>query len=192
MKHLQIIPGMLKYFPNMFGEQESVVLFKNLQHTLLWQEKSIIIFGREVMQPRLVAWYGDEGIAYTYSGKTLTALPWTAELMQIKDRVEAVSGETFNSVLCNYYRYGQDSMGWHSDDEKELGEEPVIASVSFGAERKFVLKEKNGSDKTELMLENGTLLLMYGKCQQHYKHALPKSMRVSQGRINLTFRRVKC
>lgn len=192
MKPLQIIPGMLKYFPNMFGEKEATVLYHQLQHTILWQEKSIIIFGREVMQPRLVAWYGDEGIAYTYSGKTLTALPWTADLRKIKERAEAMTGETFNSVLCNFYRNGQDSMGWHSDDEKELGEEPAIASVSFGTQRKFVLKEKNGSDKTELILDNGSLLFMYGRCQQHYKHALPKSMRVSQGRINLTFRRIKC
>ncbi len=163
--------------------------FDQLMADLDWQQRSIRIVGREVLQPRLTAWYGDA--AYTYSGVTLEPLPWTPLLAELRDRVIAVAGEPFNSVLCNLYRTGADSMGFHADDEKELGPQPVIASLSLGAARRFVLHhKKKRAPPVSLELRDGSLLVMGGTTQACWRHALPKDPAVSAPRINLTFRRV--
>jgi alkylated DNA repair dioxygenase AlkB len=141
-----------------------------------------------LLQPRLLCWYGEA--SYTYSKLTLPATPWPAWLLPLKQQVEQAVGASFNGVLLNYYRDGQDSMGWHSDDEPELGRDPLIASVSLGAARRFTLKHKQQPLKHELSLTAGSLLVMAGHMQHHWLHALPKMARVQDGRINLTFRQI--
>ena len=154
-----------------------------------WKQRSIRLMGREVLQPRLTAWYGDA--AYTYSGVTLTPVPWTPLLSELRDLVVAEVGECFNSVLCNMYRTGADSMGLHSDDEKELGPHPVIASLSLGAARVFVLRHrKKKAPPVKIELTHGSLLVMRGTAQAFWKHEVPKDPSASGPRINLTFRRI--
>ncbi|QGX38834.1 alpha-ketoglutarate-dependent dioxygenase AlkB [Permianibacter aggregans] len=166
-------------------------LRQRLVDELHWQQTPIRIYGREVMQPRLTAWYGDADAAYRYSGVTHEPLPWHPLLWDIKALVEQYSASTFNSVLCNYYRSGQDSMGWHSDNEPELGPEPVIASLSFGAARRFLLQhKKDKSLQWQCSLGEGDLLLMRGATQRFYRHSVPKTAKTTDLRINLTFRRI--
>jgi alkylated DNA repair dioxygenase AlkB len=157
-----------------------------------WRAESIVVWGRTYPQPRLIAWYGDLGKNYTYSGIQLTPLPWTPMLLDIKSRVEAVARADFNSVLLNYYRDHRDSMGLHSDDEPELGERPILASLSLGEERTFILKHKR--DKTlkpvRLKLGSGSLLLMKGDTQRYWKHGIDKETHPCGSRVNLTFRRI--
>ena len=151
-----------------------------------------MMFGKWVDQPRLVAWYGDPGARYKYSGLIVEPQSWTNELLTLKAQVEAASECAFNSVLLNWYRDGRDSMGWHSDDERELGLHPTIASVSLGTERRFLLRRKDDHTcKHEFLLKNGSLIVMRGATQHFWQHQVPKSLRVSQGRINLTFRAIK-
>ena len=159
-----------------------------LQHQVNWQQLPIRMFGRVVLQPRLLCWYGEA--SYTYSKLTLPATPWPAWLLPLKQQVEQAVGASFNGVLLNYYRDGQDSMGWHSDDEPELGRDPLIASLSLGGARRFTLKHKQQPLKHELLLTEGSLLVMAGHMQHHWLHALPKMARVQDGRINLTFRQI--
>ena len=157
-----------------------------------WRQHRILVWGKVHLQPRLVAWYGDPDTEYTYSGITLEPLPWTDLLLDIRKRVETVTGASFNSVLLNFYRDNRDSMGFHSDDEPELGERPVIASLSFGEERTFVLKHKVNklAKPVRLRLESGSLLLMKGETQRYWKHGIAKEMRSCGPRINLTFRSI--
>ena len=157
-----------------------------------WRQENIFVWGKNHPQPRLVAWYGDRGTDYTYSGVTLTPLPWTELLLNIKGRVETVAATGFNSVLLNYYRDNRDSMGFHSDDEPELGERPVIASLSLGEERTFVLKHRANkfAKPVRLRLASGSLLLMKGETQRYWKHGIAKESRLCGPRINLTFRRI--
>ncbi len=158
--------GELYYLPHVFPEQEAGTYFAQLQKEINWRQDEITMFGRKVMQPRLTAWYGDA--AYTYSGITMQPEPWTDILLAIKDRVESYTGTGFNSVLLNFYRDGKDHMGWHRDNEKELGEKPVIASVSFGAVRAFQIRRyATKDDKLSIEVENGSLILMQGEMQQH-------------------------
>ena len=187
---LDLIDADVSYYPSFFSQEEADQVLKTLHTSLAWEQKPIVMFGKQLMQPRLVAWYGDSGIRYTYSGLQLEALPWTPLLFQIKKRVEAETAGTFNSVLCNLYRDGNDSMGWHSDDEAELGPDPCIASLSFGDERPFHLKHKMKKElaSTKIQLGHGSLLLMQGSTQTYYKHQLPKSQKKRSPRINLTFR----
>lgn len=172
--------------------ESSMNLFKTLYETLSWQSLQIKLYGRLLNQPRLTAFYGDDGIHYTYSNLTLKAEPFTQELLNIKQTIESVCQTTFNCVLANLYRDGNDSMGWHSDDEPSLGDQPTIASISFGAERRFHLKHQfDPSIPTQkLLLRPGSLLIMQGQSQSHWQHQLPKSKRVALPRINLTFRRI--
>ena len=158
----------------------------------VWCHEQIVMFGKRLWQPRLVAAHGDPGTAYRYSGLTLPVHDWTPLLSSIKQTVEQVAGRQFNSVLLNFYRDQHDSMGWHSDDESELGPSPVIASVSFGATRAFRLKHKTRRDlrPMSLGLTDGSLLLMEGTTQQFWKHAVEKSRVVTGARINLTFRQL--
>ena len=150
------------------------------------------MWGKQYSQPRLVAWYGDPDCSYTYSGITLEPLQWTDLLLDIKSRIEYITATTFNSVLLNYYRDHRDSMGLHSDDEPELGEQPEIASLSLGEQRTFVLKHKTNklAKPVRLKLESGSLLLMKGNTQRYWKHGLSKETRPCGPRVNLTFRRI--
>jgi alkylated DNA repair dioxygenase AlkB len=158
-----------------------------------WQAEKIVVWGKTFPQPRLIAWYGESGRDYTYSGIHLNPLPWTPRLLKIKARVEAVAGDAFNSVLLNYYRDHRDSMGLHSDDEPELGERPIIASLSLGEERTFILKHKSRAElkPVRLRLASGSLLLMKGETQRYWKHGIDKESRPCGPRINLTFRRIR-
>lgn len=153
-----------------------------------WRQDSIVLFGKRHLQPRLTAWYGDA--SYTYSGLRLDPLPWTPLLAEIRVAVEAACGVRFNSVLLNYYRDERDSMGMHSDDEPELGPEPVIASLSYGATRSFVLRHKRNKRTVKLDLHDGSLLLMSGSLQSNWLHGINKSTRSIGERLNLTFRYV--
>lgn len=157
-----------------------------------WRQDNITVWGKTHLQPRLVAWYGDLGRSYRYSGIVFDPLPWTEALSSIKSKVEAAANHRFNSVLLNYYRDQTDSMGLHSDDEPELGPAPVIASVSLGAERALVLKSRvdAGARTVRLPLASGSLLLMRGDTQANYKHGISKQTRPLGARINLTFRRI--
>ena len=151
------------------------------------------MFGKEVNLPRLTAWYGDKGKSYKYSGIEMNPNTWTPTLLIIKEKVETVAGFNFNSVLVNLYRNGQDYVSWHSDDESELGNNPTIASVSFGATRRFILRHKSNRDlgKVEVALTHGSLILMQGTTQHFWQHQVPKTAKKISPRINLTFRVIK-
>jgi alkylated DNA repair dioxygenase AlkB len=186
-----LIPnGRLDYFPQAMGRQQADDLFASLRAQLDWALMPIIMFGREVMQPRLVAFHGETGLCYRYSGKTLEASGWPALLEGLRQQLERLLGEEFNSVLCNLYRDGSDYMGWHADNEPELGQEPVIASVSLGAPRRFVLKTRDGCQRHEISPAHGSLLVMSGTLQERWQHQVPRTSRPVGERINLTFRRV--
>ena len=175
-------------YPELFSKPESDELYTQLQQQTAWTQEPIKIFGRLVMQPRLTACYGEKAVAY--SGITMQIYPWTALLLDVKQRVEQIAGVAFNSVLLNYYRDGNDSMGWHRDNERELGLQPVIASVSFGAPRVFKLRTYKAHDHPiSVPLPHGSLLLMRGDSQHIWEHSLPKS-KAGEGRINLTFRQI--
>jgi alkylated DNA repair dioxygenase AlkB len=164
-------------------------LLHELLSSIDWRQEEILIFGQRRPVPRLVAWHGDPGAAYTYSGTSHEPLPWTASLTAIRSRVESLTGRPFNSVLLNRYRGGRDGMGWHADDETELGQDPAIASVSFGEPRRFLLRHRRQrAARSELLLGHGDLLLMAGPTQHHYVHAVPKTSRTIGERVNLTFR----
>jgi alkylated DNA repair dioxygenase AlkB len=167
--------------------------FATLQTEVDFQARAIRIFGREVLQPRLVCWIGDADALYTYSGVQHVPEPWTPTLRALRDRLGRELALPFNSVLCNLYRDGRDSMGMHSDSEPELGKQPVVASLSLGATRKLVLRPKKHASGVglDLPLEHGALLVMRGTTQQYYRHGIPKQTACVGARINLTFRRVQ-
>lgn len=176
-------------FPAFFAVEEADRLFTALSEGVAWQQDTIKLYGRVIDQPRLTAWYGDAGNSYTYSGITMKPQCWTPDLQHIRQRVESLSGVEFNSVLLNQYRNERDSVDWHSDDEPELGVNPVITSVSFGATRRFLFKRKVEPDqRVAVDLTHGSLLLMRGATQHFWKHKIPKSARPHEPRINLTFR----
>lgn len=186
---LDMPDGEVLFYPSLFDTAESERLFNELNTTTQWEQKEIRVPTGMVTLPRLVAWYGDSGKAYTYSGLTFQPHHWTPTIREIKQRVEDTSGIVFNSVLLNLYRSEQDSVGWHSDDEPELGEHPIIASVSFGATREFQFKHRSDAKlKRTVQLTPGSLLLMRGTTQQFWKHQLPKAKDPTEARINLTFR----
>ncbi|GAB3299582.1 alpha-ketoglutarate-dependent dioxygenase AlkB family protein [Hymenobacter tenuis] len=173
---------------------QAAALLAELTRDIHWQQQPIKLFGRDVLQPRLTAWYGDADARYRYSGLQLEPQPWTPALLQLREQVELAAGTGFNSVLLNLYRTGQDSMGWHADNEPELGPAPVIASVTLGATRTFRLKPRDvhrtPHAPVSLSLTSGSLLLMRGTTQQHWLHALPKTARPVAPRLNLTFRQI--
>jgi alkylated DNA repair dioxygenase AlkB len=167
-------------------------LFEQYFSSFPWKQNEISLFGKKRPIPRLECYFGDEGLSYSYSGQKLQALSWNKELKMLKTKIEAFSGAKYNSCLCNLYRDGNDSNGWHSDDEKELGERPIIASLSLGFTRKFQIREKlKGSKIDNLHLAHGDLLIMGPKMQIKMKHCVPKEKRIESPRINLTFRLVK-
>ena len=155
---------------------------------LKWRDDRIKIFGNEYTQARKVAWYGDENIVYTYSGITMRTEIWTSSLTHLRNKLEMELNTKFNSVLINLYRDGRDYMGWHADDEKELGMNPTIASLSFGSTRDFCFKHKVTNDKKTIELENRDLIVMKGETQKFWKHSIPKRLRIKEPRLNLTFR----
>jgi alkylated DNA repair dioxygenase AlkB len=172
-----------------FAPAESSDLFESLLTSLPWEQKTIRFFGRHVRSPRLTTWHGDPGKVYRYSGITNIAEPWTMTLLAIKGRLDALAGVTFNSVLANLYRDGQDSIGWHSDNEYDLGKLATIGSVSFGATRSLHFRHKqNKALREKVDLGHGDVLLMRGTTQEFWEHQVPKSARCTEARINLTFR----
>jgi alkylated DNA repair dioxygenase AlkB len=159
-----------------------------LMNSIAWKNDEAYFFGKHIITKRKVAWYADQPYAYTYSNSTKQALPWTAELLELKNLTEAITQNTFNSCLLNLYHSGEEGMAWHSDDEKALGKNSAIASLSFGAERKFSFKHKESKESLSLHLAEGSLLLMKGTTQTHWLHRLPPSKKITRPRINLTFR----
>jgi len=181
--------GLVRYYPDFLSRAAADRSRVELTQKLAWKQLPITMFGRRILQPRLTAYYGDPGADYRYSGLQLLAQPWPAALAELRDAVAGQIGERFNSVLCNLYRHGRDYMGWHADDEPELGPDPLIASVSLGAERRFALKPRDGTaDRQVFELASGSLLIMSGDLQRHWLHQLPRSQLVNEERINLTFR----
>jgi len=180
------------YFPNFFDIKDADILLKQLASEIPWQQDDIKVFGKVHPQPRLTALFGNEGKSYSYSNIKMQPQPWTPILQKIKSKVESISGTDFTTVLLNQYRDGKDSNGWHADNEKELGQNPIIASVSFGAERMFQLRHNSISNaKLNIVLEHGSLLLMKGTTQHFWKHQIPKTSKPIGKRINLTFRFIK-
>ncbi|WP_290797174.1 alpha-ketoglutarate-dependent dioxygenase AlkB family protein [Flavihumibacter sp. UBA7668] len=191
MENLLPKEGEVYYYPDFFSKDESDQLFRQLQEEVNWKQEPIKLFGKEIMQPRLTAWYGEENKPYSYSGITMTPEIWTHPLLIIKKRIESISGIQFTSALLNYYRNQQDSMGWHRDNEKELGPNPIIGSVSFGENREFQFRHYRDKQlKKTLLLTHGSFLLMKGSTQHFWEHSLPKRSRTMSGRINLTFRKI--
>lgn len=184
--------GQLRYFPHLIPESEADRLMSSLQADIPWEQSEIWIAGQRRKIPRLNAWYGDAGADYSYSGRLFRALSWLPDLKTIKQQVESACGTVFNSALVNLYRDGRDSVDWHSDDEPELGTSPIIASISLGAVRRFQIKHKSRRDVglRALDLNHGSLLVMEGEFQHHWRHRLPKMPGVGVARLNITFRRV--
>jgi alkylated DNA repair dioxygenase AlkB len=181
------------YLRHLALAQAPDLMLRRLIDEVPWRAENIVVWGRTYAQPRLIAWFGDDGMIYTYSGIQLTPLPWTPMLLDIKSRVEAVAHTDFNSVLLNYYRDHRDSMGLHCDDEPELGERPILASFSLGEERTLILKHKRDKalKPVRLKLASGSLLLMKGDTQRYWKHGIDKEARPCGPRVNLTFRRIR-
>ena len=182
--------GLVIYYGKVMDKDEADTYLENLLDTIEWKNDEAIIFGRHLITKRKVAWYGDDGYSYKYSGTTKQALGWTPELLQLKKLTEQITGESFNSCLLNLYHDGNEGMAWHSDDEKALGKDSAIASLSFGAERKFSLKHRVSKESHSVLLENGSLLIMKGTTQTNWLHSLPKSKKINSQRVNLTFRRM--
>jgi len=182
----------LQYYPTFLNLEETAFYFENLRSELQWQSEKIRLFGKEHWQPRLLAWYADPGVEYTYSGIKHQPQFWSEHLLIIKTLIETQIAAKFNSALANLYRNGADSMGWHSDDEKELGPEPLIASLSLGAERRFLFRPRKGiiGLKKDFLLQSGSLLIMRGRTQEHFQHAVPKTAKAVGERINITFRTI--
>jgi alkylated DNA repair dioxygenase AlkB len=180
---------LMEYFPGILSREESLLLMREFIANVPWQQRTVAMYGKLMITPRLTAWYGDAGTGYAFSGSKFDPLPWTQQLQQMRETVEAVTKTRFNSVLLNYYRDGNDSVAWHSDDEDELGVKPIIASVSLGEVRRFDVRHKNApQDKYSIDLENGSLLLMKGDMQHNWEHRVAKSTKPLKERINLTFR----
>jgi alkylated DNA repair dioxygenase AlkB len=182
--------GTVNYYGRLFGSKEAAYYFERLVDTIDWRNDEAVIFGKRVITRRKVAWYGTEAFEYTYSNVTRQALPWTPELWELRNIVEKHTAETFNSCLLNLYHDGREGMSWHSDGETDLKKDGAIASLSFGAERKFAFRHKTTGEKVELILEHGSLLVMKDATQRFWLHCLPKTMRVTTARINLTFRTI--
>ena len=182
--------GLVIYYGKVIEQQTADHYLENLLTTIEWKNDEAKIFGRHIITKRKVAWYGDNNYGYKYSGTTKQALSWTPELLALKKLTEDITCEQFNSCLLNLYHDGNEGMAWHSDDEKSLGKNTAIASLSFGAERKFSLKHRISKESHSVLLENGSLLIMKGATQTNWLHSLPKSKKIITPRVNLTFRRM--
>ena len=189
-KNLLPFDGIVNYHGMIFSRTEADHFLKVLSADIFWEHDEVMMFGKKIITKRKVAWYGDKPFDYTYSHVKKSAMPWTSALKAIKDKMEACSGETYNSCLLNLYHSGEEGMGWHTDNEKELKKEGAIASISFGAPRKFCFKHKQKEEKVDLLLDHGSLLVMKGSTQSHWLHRLPPSKKINSLRINLTFRTI--
>lgn len=189
---LNLLPGdgIVHYYGKLMSDSEATAMAQALLDRIEWRNDEAVIYGKRIITKRKVAWYGEEAFSYTYSNTTKTALPWTPELLFLKNLAEKHSGETYNSCLLNLYHDGSEGMAWHSDGEKDLRKNGAIASLSFGAERKFCFKHKKSGEKIDVFLEAGSLLVMKGETQTHWLHRLPPTTKVHQPRINLTFRTI--
>jgi alkylated DNA repair dioxygenase AlkB len=183
--------GVVNYYGKVLASRQANQNFNLLMQNILWENDEVVIFCKHIITKRKVAWYGDSDYMYTYSNTTKQALTWTKELSELKQIVEELAGTKFNSCLLNLYHNGNEGMGWHSDDEKSLGKNNTIASLSLGAERKFLFKHKQTKQIVSLVLEHGSLLIMKDTTQENWLHSLPKSKNVTQPRINLTFRTIR-
>jgi alkylated DNA repair dioxygenase AlkB len=183
--------GTVNYFGKIFDKEQADHYLKTLLETLEWRNDEATIFGKKIITKRKVAWYGEEAFEYTYSNSTKYALPWTKELLELKNAVQNLTGETFNSCLVNLYHDGTEGMAWHSDGEKDLKKDGAIGSLSFGAERKFAFKHKRSHEKVELVLQHGSLLVMKDTTQANWLHRLPPTKKVIKPRVNLTFRTIE-
>lgn len=182
--------GTVNYYGEILNKQEATRYLDLLLNNIEWKNDEAILFGKKIITKRKVAWYGEKPFEYTYSKTTKLALPWTTELVNLKNKVEQETGETFNSCLLNLYHDGNEGMAWHSDGEKDLKKNGAIASLSFGSERKFVFKHKETKEKVELILEHGSLLIMKDETQTNWLHRLPPTKLSTQPRVNLTFRTI--
>ena len=180
--------GEVIHYGSLLNRNDCIHYFNHFLNANFWKNDELIAFGKHIVTSRKIAWFGDANFEYNYSGTKKTALTWTPELLTLKKLVEEKTGETFNSCLLNLYHNGEEGLGWHTDNEKELGETPAIASLSFGSTRKFSLKHIKTKQKVDLFLETGDLLVMKGATQKHWLHGVPKSKKVMNARINLTFR----
>ena len=190
--HFSLPDADIVYYPNFFESDQANELFEKLKAEIPWQQDNITVFGKTHPQPRLTALFGNEGKPYSYSNIVMQPNSWNPLLLFIKNRIEEICHEKFTTVLLNYYRDGKDSNGWHADNEKELGRNPMIASVSFGAERSFHLQHNAIKEqKIKITLEHGSLLIMKGSTQHFWKHQIPKTAKDIGSRINLTFRIIK-
>lgn len=188
---ISIQNGEYIYIPNFFSAFDSDNYFQNFISDIAWKQESMNMYGRTILFPRLTAWYGDNNKPYSFSGLTLKPNSWSSDLLEIKSKIELVNNGNYNSVLLNRYRSGNDSISWHTDAEKELGINPVIASVNFGATRKFQLRHIKTQEKIEIYLTHGSLLIMQGELQHFWQHQVPKTTQKMGERINLTFRLIK-
>ena len=182
--------GTVNYYGQVFNKAEADFYYERLFKDIAWENDQAVIFGKLIVTKRKVAWYGEKSFEYTYSNITKTALPWTNELLALKQKVEELSGDTFNSCLLNLYHNGDEGMAWHSDGEKDLKKNGAIASLSFGSERKFAFKHKVDKTTIALTLAHGSLLMMKDTTQTHWLHRLPPTKLVFKPRINLTFRSI--
>jgi len=187
---IPLVDANVQYCAHFFDAAKAAALLRDLIATTPWETHFVRIFGREIPAPRQSSWHGDPHCSYGYSKVRYEPKVWTPALTEIRDVLASTGIGTFNCVLANFYRSGSDSMGWHSDSEAELGPNPLIASVSLGAPRRFCLRHKTLSDKAELLLTSGSLLVMAHDTQQNYQHALPKMAHVGAPRVNLTFRQI--
>ena len=192
VENVNLLPkdGTVNYYGKIMTNAKSLSYLDYLLNEIQWKNDVAVIFGKRIETKRKVAWYAENPFEYTYSNHTKTALPWTSELLELKELVEKKTGETFNSCLLNLYHNGSEGMAWHSDGETDLKKNGAIASVSFGAERKFAFKHKVSKETVSLILENGSLLVMKGTTQTHWMHRLPPTKLVSKPRVNLTFRTI--
>ena len=183
----------ISYFHDFIPYDKSIQYLETLLAEVAWQQNEIKLFGKVYNEPRLTAWYGDQGLSYKYSGIQLVLSPWTGLLKELKSKVSLVAKTDFNNALLNFYRDGQDSMGYHQDNEPELGKNPVIASLTLGAERTFQLKHITDKEikRRDIPLKSGSLLIMAGSTQHHWKHQIPKTKKPIGPRLNITFRVIK-
>jgi alkylated DNA repair dioxygenase AlkB len=182
--------GIVNYYGKIFSIAEADHWFTQLLNSIAWKNDEAVIYGKRIVTKRKVAWYADRNFEYTYSNTTKKALPWTSELLELKNLVEQKTGDTFNSCLLNLYHSGDEGMAWHSDGEKDLKKNGSIGSLSFGAERKFAFKHKLDKETVSLILEHGSLLVMKDTTQTHWLHRLPPVKNINQSRVNLTFRTI--
>tara|TARA_R110000868_G_scaffold121097_4_gene321351 strand:- start:5752 stop:6366 length:615 start_codon:yes stop_codon:yes gene_type:complete len=191
-QNINLLPkdGTVNYYGAVITQTKAHEYLTELLENIAWQNDQAIIFGKRIITKRKVAWYGDINYNYTYSNTTKQALPWTAALLELKALAEATTGETYNSCLLNLYHDGNEGMAWHSDGEKDLKKNGAIASLSFGAERKFAFKHKETKETISRILQNGSLLVMKNQTQTHWLHRLPPTKRISKPRVNLTFRTI--